>query len=39
MLGTECLVYIVDDDQRICEAVGDLLEANGIPSRSFHSID
>jgi len=38
MMETECLVYIVDDDQRICEAVCDLLEANGIPSRSFHSI-
>ena len=38
MIEGECLIYIVDDDQRICEALCNLLEANGIPSRSFNSI-
>ena len=34
----QCLVYIVDDDPRICAALIDLLEASGIPSRSFNSV-
>jgi FixJ family two-component response regulator len=38
MFEGECLVYIVDDDQRICEALCDLLEANGVPSRPFNSL-
>ncbi len=39
MIEYECLIYVVDDDQRICEAVRDLLDAKGIRSRSFNSID
>ena len=38
MMEGECLIYIIDDDQHICEAVCDLLEANRIPSRSFNSV-
>ncbi len=38
MIEGECLIYVVDDDQNICEALGDLLEANRIPSRSFNSV-
>ncbi|MBB3148371.1 FixJ family two-component response regulator [Phyllobacterium trifolii] len=38
MIKEPCLIYIVDDDQRICEALCDFLEANGVPSQSFNSI-
>jgi FixJ family two-component response regulator len=38
MINGQCLVYIVDDDPRICAALTDLLDASGIPSRSFKSI-
>lgn len=34
----DCLVYIVDDDQRICEALTDLLDADGVPSHAFNSV-
>ncbi|GGJ04826.1 response regulator transcription factor [Neoroseomonas lacus] len=32
------IVYIVDDDRRICEALGELLSAIGVSSKAFHSI-
>jgi len=38
MIRDDCIVFIVDDDPRVCEAIGDLLEANGMPSRAFHTI-
>lgn len=35
----DCIVYIVDDDERLRTAICDLLEAKGITARAFGSID
>ncbi len=33
-----CAVFVVDDDRRICDAVGDLLASRGIDTFTFNSI-
>ncbi|BCG70736.1 DNA-binding response regulator [Mesorhizobium sp. 113-1-2] len=38
MTQDDCLVFIVDDDQRICEALCELLAARGLASVAFNSI-
>ncbi|KQU80161.1 LuxR family transcriptional regulator [Mesorhizobium sp. Root695] len=38
MTQDDCIVFIVDDDQRICEALCELLAARGLASVAFNSI-
>lgn len=38
MTVPECAVFVVDDDRRICEAVGDLLASRGIDTFTFNSV-
>ncbi len=38
MTQDDCIVFIVDDDQRICEALCELLAARGLASVAFNAI-
>lgn len=38
MSARDCMVMVVDDDARVCEAICDLLAAVGIEARSFGSV-
>ncbi len=38
MTRQDCIVFIVDDDRRICESLEDLLASRGLASVAFNSI-
>ena len=38
MTNEASIVFIVDDDPRVCEAISDLLAARSIETAAFHSI-
>lgn len=38
MSVSDCVVFIVDDDRRVCEAIDDLLASRGIDTFTFNSI-